>query len=1040
MDRRELIRQFIKLQLKELTSPSAVPRETIKRAKATFFIERHRNAIGVPRDREIAYEAVDYLFDTSQITDENSLSKVLGLPFFSQNLNNPAVFFERISIKKAPAAIDFRRLREEEYRKSLTSEIRKQIIEEQSEDIAEAMRQKVEAYEALPSILDHADFEEPEAQSDVQLENQFLPWWKRLNLRDDPFPSQEGLRKIGDDLWDRVTIKTQLFAKYTHYAKNERGELFKDTLFLGNYGSGKTTLFDYLTKPLIGSKAYPLYIQVLIEPDFPSFFVRFRIALLEALNRLYLLLSGTRLQHGASDLERETMEAFVRISQEFHPSGFVVFIDDLHKYKTPEEFEIVKKFLRDLQIFKGILVRGLGPLEIAFYISGLPVWEQVIAADPMYEGSYARRESMPPITEDAAHEMLNRRLNAFSKNPEGSTSGGGFPIEYVQKIYRGLKHSGQEITYRSFIRSALSEFEKGNFTILQADPVHISDEVLASIRARLESDPEIRTRMQSVIFGGGIQREENRTRCLEALVECYLNRGLRDTHPYVKGNGFYLQRLAKARLIEKAPDEGHFVWLICRPLFERNKQIVKEFNLSLEDYLLKTYRVASIKPKKGVIFHQDLADIDTLMSRVSDATKELLRHAKATHAQLLDLIDRAVANSAPEDVIRLCTDSLCDLTNCLLIYHGQQRRVESLASLDEFWFSFWFQPSDMCEFLNLVRAQGTHTERVWYISNQYRDAFSTLLEFIRDQIDKSKTFIVPFTDLTNKEIEDLHKVRDLWVDKRFFPLVDLLTKGVEQKLRGFLFNLYRLRFGEAVEGRIAHLDSGTRAYILKNLAGREARNVPVGQNEFEQVNRGNYKNFLVGVFGDAIGKRNWETMFKHVFAPMSETEVRDFLSSFAEFNIDTSHQKEGSLNAEQQSRIYAYILQVIRVSQSLNKAYLALLTRYMHAEPTGGTPRFHYFASFVGNADRSELAPIIIERQKLGRVSTQFESQGLFTVDLADPEYIENLYHIPYPEFVAFLSRILRQTPEEAKQSRMTFTFLNAQGSVVKIGIGHLEE
>jgi hypothetical protein len=1033
MGKKEVIREFVKKNWKIFASTEKMPHETFKKMKSNFFVEVNHNSVGVPKDKEIAYELIDYLFDINYFKTEDDLVRVLSLPFLSEHILDAQIFFERIAMVKQETTIDYRRLRELEYQKNLREEIKKEIIVEETRDIEEARRKKIAEYESLPSVLDIKEFQEPDADESRQTEESFLPWWRKLNLREDPFPYQQGLYGINDDLIERVVIKTEIFSKYAYFVKDEKEELFKDTIFLGPFGSGKTTLLDYLKKPLISNKIYPLSIQLVAEEDFHSFMIKFKKELLNELCRLYERLSGTRLVLEGTDIDEKILTGMSRVRTEFSPLGFLVFVDDLHKHRSNEEFQIVLKFLSNLQIFKEQLMKSLSNIKLSFYISGLPEWNQIIASDSMYSGSYSRREILPPITVEAAHEMLNKRLIAYSQSPEGVPAGGGVSIDYVQKIYRSLQYAKQDITYRSFISSVIDEFGKGNFTILKADPVHIGEDVILKIKSILESDRDLSSRINNLLFGGGIQKEEVRAKCLEVLVECYLNKGYSESDEYFQANPFYFQRLSRSRLIEKASSGSNYKWTICKPLFEQNKHVLAQLNLSLEDYLLHVYRLPVVRHKKTPMFHQELMDIDNLIPKCAESTKIYLKKGRDAHAELLEIMEKYETSMAPKDIVELCISAVCDLTNSITSIWKNQSIAKTAIDLRKFWTGFWFQPGELFELLNSMANPALYQENVWYICRLYRDAFTALLSFLQEELEKSRFMNIPITDLTNDEIREFHDIRSKWINRDYFSIVDKVTNLNELKLRKLLYNLFRLLYGDNQSLRLKHLDSESRKYVIENIKEASEKNLPTGDNEFEQLNRGNYKNFIIGIYNKQEGKRNWESLFKYVFAPMTEIELKEFLSDFSEFNISTTHKKHGSITAEIQSKIYAYILHSIHFVQLINKAYLKLIQEGLVVVDTKSTPRYAHYFCLGRNDARTDYSAIYINVSDAERINGIIEKKSIFSFDASDADFIESSFYVPYQIFIAYVARMLNQSAEERAASKRAMALRRAQGSIIEM-------
>ncbi|MHB1909283.1 MAG: hypothetical protein ACYCQJ_10510 [Nitrososphaerales archaeon] len=1044
MDRKQLIRQFVKENLSLLTSKTGVKKELLKKYKFDFFIEKFHSA--VPKDKEIAEDLVEYLFGINYFSTSGSLEEFLSLPFLKENISAAEPYIQRLEFRSnSQLGIDPRRIREQEYQETIKKALKHEVLVESTKDIEKAIQEKKAEYASYPSILDESDFEEPSVTPPPP-EERYNPWWRQLHLKADPFPSTVGLDKIAEGLYEKVVFKTDIFQKYLYYIENERSELFKETIFFGLFGSGKTTLFDYMQRPLIYSRIYPLYIQLYAEQDFQSFLIQFRRKLLQKLEKLYEnLYPAHQLNPDTSDLQQGIVTAFQKIKSQFSPVGFIIFVDDLHKNRQKEYFEAAMEFLNNLQIFKSELSRALPNIEVAFFIAGSIEWQREISSDPKYSGSYSRTEIMPPITEEIALEMLNRRLNAFSMNPDNVSAGGGVTLDFVKKIYRGLSNDNVPITFREFIKATLKEFEKGNFTVLNADPFHLSDERLSEIRDALETDNDLASRISKLIFGGGIQKEDARAKCLEVLITCYLEKGIqesREATSYFFNNRFFFQRLARAGLIEKKrTGPGQFAWIVCKPLYDKNKEILSRYKVSMEDYLLKIYKL-TVKPKKELnVQRNELEALDKFASLISsESVKQLLADAKKEYLSVSSLRQRVDTQASPEEIIGHCISAMCSLTNAVSVYLKASRKIEREEDVFEFWSDFWRPPSEMLEFLNLLLDSRDYEERVWFICNLFQGAFISVLEFLEEEESKSRYFPIPVTELTNSEIDEFHTLRDLWLEKKYMEVVERIGKMVDPKLRLFLFNIYRLRYGEDIISRLGQVDSQTRNYVNKNIQSAISQNIPVSKNEFEQVNRGNYKNFLIGLFDKDVGKRNWENLFHAVFAPWSETEIRDFLSAFADWDIATTHRKSGSIVPEQQSQIYDYTIKAITFLRAINRAYLKILNDGVRVVDTGSQPKYAHYVTLNGK-DLQSLKPIFIPQNEAWRIEETLRKKSVLNLDLSDYEMIETYFNISYPHFFIFLSRSIALSKKDVSDKiPVRIQVTNEHGCNVTVQLNDVEQ
>jgi hypothetical protein len=176
-----------------------------------------------------------------------------------------------------------------------------------------------------------------------------LEWWQRLHLTDDPFKSTEGLFKVNPELYNSVVVKTRIFQRYLGYLERIPGELYKNTIFFGEFGSGKTTLFQYLQKALEAHHIDSVFIHLYAEKDFQSLKIIFKEKLVSELRGLLGEKDFGVLEQEFNDIDTELYSILSRLRQKPMLKGLVVFVDDLNKRR--EDFGIALEFLNYLQVF-----------------------------------------------------------------------------------------------------------------------------------------------------------------------------------------------------------------------------------------------------------------------------------------------------------------------------------------------------------------------------------------------------------------------------------------------------------------------------------------------------------------------------------------------------------------------------------------------------------------------------------------------------------------------------------------------------------------
>jgi hypothetical protein len=377
LDKREAIRRFVK-QNSAIFRMDPFPGEAFKKTKREFFVERSKMA--APRDTEIAGETLEVLITTSQIKNEADLNKMFAFPFFRDKIQNKEYYLQRLLLQTQGEApiVDAEKMKDADYAEKYTEYIKKKALDEvmkeresKIEELDEKIRTKKEEYLSMPSILDGEDYPIPEVEESVEeiieKEREYLPWWDKLGLTEEPFHELEGLDKIDKQMWEQVVHKTELFRRYEQTIEKTPAALFKNTVLYGQFGAGKTTFFDYIQPKLYAHRIYPIYIQLGGEYEVRELIFEFKRRLSNELFQLYRIIVGYG-SHSIDSMDDQTaiVELFGKLT-EHGAQGFIVFIDDLHK----GDLDKAMKFMSHLQVITSQISRAsTKSLKLGFYVAG----------------------------------------------------------------------------------------------------------------------------------------------------------------------------------------------------------------------------------------------------------------------------------------------------------------------------------------------------------------------------------------------------------------------------------------------------------------------------------------------------------------------------------------------------------------------------------------------------------------------------------------------------------------------------------------------
>ena len=1004
VDKQEELLKFIKQNIKIMLQTDFS--ETIyKENKKEFFSPNLRNKIGFPKDGEIAKTALNYLLRGNNIKDLDSLEKVLQVPFFNSNINDREYFYQKLNNKNEILEIDFVRLQDQEYKDRYKEEIKKELYKENLSEIQELVKEEQAKYDSISSLLDQEqEFIEPDiGEINKTKYEKYDPWWKQLNLLSDPFASTDGLERIPSDLYEEIIVTNDLYDKYVYYIEQIPTELFKNTIFYGQYGSGKTTLFEYLEQPLINRNIYSVLLSLSAEQDYQHFLINFKQKLRNKLINVYTKLSGSDLSKNfeSISLDNDIIKLFQIIQQRYPCEGFVIFIDNIYK---PSDYENTSmKFLNYLQTLKAELIQEISVPNIGFFISAPLEWKILVSEKPVYSGSVSKEEDIPMPTVDQAHKLINKRLATFAANKENCKT---IRREFVLQVYRTLELK-KNLTFRQFIRECLDRFERGNFDVLTANPININPDTLKRIIHLLQNNYKVNEGINEILNSD--LTPGNKGICFELLIQIFLNKAYDEDSETFKKNTFYFNQLKNTGLIIKSRNnQGQTVWIISKELTEFNKIVFDKYGYSLEDYFLKLFgkRLQIEKPKivntrkEFTIYDKLIFELRKKNNHLSREVISLLDDSFILHKQIISEFNNPSIKTY-DRIAKECHAVIRTISNAVAAFLGADK--EEI----KFWNNCWRYPDSLADFMNLykVESESSNSDKL-YLIHLYANAFTDIMTFLLEQIEKS--FIIPIsvTSLKLEEIEAFDIARSKFIAGNHLEAAGIISRLVENKLREFIYSVLLLQYGDS---RLQHIPIEHHETIKGHKKQDKDRGLPISKNELTYLNRQHYYSIVIGRHG--VGADNWMNTFSKIFAKWDYQKMHSYLNMFYRFNLTSAHNKEEALK-ESGPNIFQYLIESIDLIIMINRSYSNFIDRAMKSEIIGYR-ELAYFFSLDDGKDKGNLQPMSIKNNDQDRIFDIFKASKINSIDLSSPTSIEQRYNVRYQDFFAILVTLIRDNPAE---------------------------
>ena len=414
MTKEHAIRNFVTKYFRLLKAKEEFNGKQYDQIKRAYFGTDLRLKFGNPPDKEIADCLIKILIRANRITDVEMLADIIDTSPFLRSLKvDPERYAGEVATVSDKYAIreELSGLRDVEKLERLAERAK----EQQAKEIEELIFQKKEEYRKLPSILDDMEFEEPEEPANT---DQTLEWWEELKLRDNPFPGPlEGFSALDKSLYNDIIVETPPISWALKKLQSDSTDLFhKGYLLAGEFGTGKTTFFDFISLHLLAKHIEPIRIAIVDQVSEAHYLQKFDRELAREISRVSR-------KHGLPTTSRiididEAMYLILEI-QGKGVKGFCVFLDDLHKNTDRNR---VFNFLGQLQITKNNFYRD--QINVFYIVSGFTGWKDRIKQDSALTGFFDAAENLtlPEVTPDIAAQAITKRLKAFAINPEKELS------------------------------------------------------------------------------------------------------------------------------------------------------------------------------------------------------------------------------------------------------------------------------------------------------------------------------------------------------------------------------------------------------------------------------------------------------------------------------------------------------------------------------------------------------------------------------------------------------------------------------------------
>ena len=880
-----IARRFVRLNLDNILSKKMkIP--MIKIAKKQFFEKNKIQGDKRFTNSIIAFETLLFLIDIHKVKNEEQINNICNAPFIRKFLKEKEkeLLIDKISGPDElvlPPEILYSKMRQQnflfEIKEKLSEEARKEIELEISNEksriseirqmlsenlvVIEKFRSDLENLQEAPDIegLVQDIFEK---KREINVVESKLYWWQKFNLKGDPFPNKIGLYGFSESDFDEIIVRTDLVKKYTNMFLNYPNEMFGKTILLsGQFGSGKTTIFQYGRHLLSRSNIYPMIIILNPTQDWERILDQFY-------SNVFNEISEGLIKSGYSDPRSEeynysmpmVQKALTTLIDTYQLNGIALFIDGLHKGEKTVESSL--EFVKQLQNYHEYFI--MHGINIGIFIASSPYWLRRIKRDPTYSGSYHKIDEIPPIKFSDAFQLLQTRIEHYRNDKENQIFFDKATIQYAYTQVSSNKN--ENITFRDFIDYLIPRLERGDFENIGIS-ISFDMEIFDTIHGQI---------MKSVIVDSYLlylKLTKDKSKVMKAssfiLNLLYKKKGIGEKNSYFKNNKGAFWVLWKSGLITKVAGNqtNIFLWTLSNDFVATLEKLAKKG--IIPKFIFKTFRY---DPEiRNIIITSDKDEIcQTIEKIIEDHNSEWPDVTKTLSRVIEKYNDISNDFSIPLNKLsRRCIEIIREIITSIQI-------ATNTTFSEEDWMSqTWIAvPAPEC-IENVFKGCNRFKEKTSYYQN-FLKSIKLLLDLIKEIFIAFKIIDFSSLQIGNAEKQIIYNAAIEFENGKLTSAINTICELIEREIRismNLLLSIFtdgdiKLRLPQALIKSI-NTNERKKVSLQKSLKRR---------NLLYFLNRGEYKEIIQY-------QSNWNDIFKEIFTNKTRNDV---ISAFENiFQLDT---------------------------------------------------------------------------------------------------------------------------------------------------------
>ena len=883
MDKKEVMKRYIDKYIIKLTSPNTT-KEVEKSLRTKFENENNLKSNLRFSASDVAEEIAKHIMNSRSLSKGEFVSELQKVPWvrtsipeekmkliYDTNVSEESLFFK---------VEDLPKLNQEEYLKRIEEEYGKRAMKKHEEEIKrteEEIKKVMDEYKKKREELEKFQSELNKLPPDFQiqdLENQVVKvdlnkselestvWWSKLDLPANPFETNMGLTGFASDEYENVVVKTPLLKKYkSELSQNPEAFAGKTIMLIGDFGSGKTTIFQYLSYFSMSYDILPLNLILTPSDSVSNLNSQLLEELIAELSENFKRIKkfDPRSDRPNGIAMRYCADLLNELQSDIQ-HGFLVFIDGLHKGDAyvQQSLDFLKQIQNVLEYFSN------HSIKIGFFISGSPLWDNELSKKPSLSGSIYRKDTIPILTEDYAIEAIERRINLYHTNePQGLT----VDRKSLQRAFVILGDRLRKVvTFRDFLdhireRLEINEFEEVGISV----KIHIetTDAVKASLKGTsigAKYDSILREILPSIQVRLAFKR----------IMPVILREGISEKDQDFRNYLGVLRLLKKYDLIvqRKSEDGYRFKWYFSDEFASSIVEVSKKLKISPTKVVISMFEEETLArvEETSTIYASSIKEINNMIALWKDSNPDVAKHLESCKEEIrvININIKDISQINPRN-LREAVISIIKAIN--LVLHNQVSDENDFESFSNSW-AVPENISEIGEFANSEISVPFESSAILGMLHNHNKYIFQLLILLSDLMRGESISKLAGRDISLSEFQSIHVLRLKFLNQSYEEVIDGVCTHLESNIREVGYPCMRAVWSQKAFDSLPE-DIQRNVLNLSNR-GHPRTKRDLDSNFFFSVSRSEYSKILFkrevfkALFSDILVSNDDQTKFQNL--------------------------------------------------------------------------------------------------------------------------------------------------------------------------------